>query len=533
MHPRLNERRVGMIINNTFVYNPQIVSTLAFDQDLVIRRTESEINAARFAAGNSARWVSLRYWSAEKTGSTAFHAGTYRLGRANIDNLTQEIKIGFGTNLGDEAALALDLINQDFKDNAAVVGYPSALGGILKPALPHTNMTGAEARFRYDPNSKLALTGAFTGRRRQSQTNQFKDSIVVGALNAAYKATSKLSLTARLYLRANQVDENLGFRTFVAGEFTNTHQIDKTALRGELAASWRPAPKVAVKGSYKLELTNRRDAPTEAYSATPRYWFDGTVLPAGSWNNSVPRSDTRHTVTVGTKVELPLGIEAEGTYKRLQANRAAFVGQPNRQNDADATLTVPLPAEVQFTLTGGYIDERNQENAASRNYSSKRNTYRAGLDWAANSRTFVGADASYESIRYLFEGRFGSGTAAAPGTAWYESGMANTQRNTVLGAHGRVNLPKGVVVKTRGSYTWSKIQTPIHYYNTVLGYTVDDYSPSDVRIARGSVGVEYTPEKYKNLTARADYSVDDWVDRTDSSNSGRAGVTQVGVSAKF
>lgn len=532
MHHRLNERGSGLISNNAYLPNPSIVSTLAHDQNFVIRRTESEFNLALFAEENSARWLSLRYWSAEKAGSTAFHAGTYQLGRANIDNLTQDVKVGLGTNLGERAAMSLDLIYNDFKDNALVVAYPAALGGILKPALATQTMHAAEARFKYNPTKQLALTGAFTGRQRNSHTNDFKDNIVVGALNAAYRLSQKLSLTARLYLRANQVDENLSFQALWPGETTNTHQIDKTALRGELAANWRPVPKVAVKGSYKLEFTNRRDAPTEVY-ATPRYYFDGSFLPEGSWNNSVPNSDTRHTATVGATVELPWGIEAEGTYKRLQANRAAFVGQPTWQNDANATVTVPLPAQVQLSVIGGYINERNKNDAISRHYSAQRNTYRAALDWAANNRTFIGADASYESILYIFDGRFGSGSAASPGTAFYESGMATTQRNTVLGGHGRVNLPKGFVVMTRGSYTWSKVKTPIRYFNAPLNFSIDDYSPSDVRIARGSLGVEYTPGRYKDLTARASYRLDNWVDRTDGSNSGQAGIAEVGASMKF
>ena len=57
--------------------------------------------------------------------------------------------------------------------------------------------------------------------------------------------------------------------------------------------------------------------------------------------------------------------------------------------------------------------------------------------------------------------------------------------------------------------------------------------PSDVRVARGTVGVEYTPEKFKNLTARASYSVADYVDKFDSYNSGRASIARIGASMKF
>jgi len=533
MHHRLNERRAGMIINNVYVINPQIVSSLTPDENLLIRRTESQLAAGMFEAGNSARWVTVRYWSAEKAGSTAFHAGTYQLGRANIDNLTQDFELGFGTNLGDQAAMALDLIHRDFKDHSEEVRYPAALGRILKPALPHTNMNGAEARFRFDPSAKLALTAAVSGKERRSLTNQFESTAVVGTFNAAYKAAKSLSLTARLYFRGSQVDESVGFKAIVPGELTNTHQIDKNLVRGELAATWRPAPKVSVKGGYKLEYTTRRGAPTEVFS-TPAGFFDGTLLPAGSWVNSVPRSDTRHTVSVGSKVELPLGVDVEVDYKRLQANRAAFVGQPNWQNDMNAAVTVALPADVQLLLLAGYIDERNTANQESRNYNGKRNTYRGSLDWAANARTFLGLDGSYESIRTVFHGRFGSGTTPpATPVAFYESGMVNTQRNTVAGLHGRFNLPKGVAFTARGSYTWSKVQTPLHYLNVPLNYTVNDYSPSDVRIARGGVGVEYTPEKLKNLTARAGYRIDDWSDKTDSFNSGRASYSELGVAMKF
>ncbi|MBI4062122.1 MAG: hypothetical protein HY403_11925 [Elusimicrobia bacterium] len=544
MHHRLNERGAGLIASNVYTTNPLAVNYLAPDQNLMIRRTESELNFGVFAPENSAQWFSLRYWSAEKYGRTPFHAYQYVTGPANVDSTIQDIRLGLGTDVGHSAAMAVDLVRTDTKDSAYVSSAPYVRGssfGFLKPNYGQQIMTGAEFRFRCDPSQKLALTGAFTGRQRENLLNAYKNNIVVGALNAAYRAGSKLSLVARLYLRANENEENIGYvsprGTVGASDAlkqVNTSQIDKTALKAELGATYRPIERVTLKGNYKLEFTHRRDAPTEDLAATDRYWFDGTITYDSDSSNSAARQDTKHTAAVAAKVDLPLGIEAEGSFKRLQANRSAFVNQPTWQNDANAGLTVPLPAQVELTLLGGYLQERNKDNP-DRRYSGTRNTYRAALDWAASHRTFVGTDASYEIINTRFNGRFGSGTAApGPGTAFYESGMTNTQRNTVLGAHARFNLPKGVVLRGRGSYTWSRVQTPLHFNSTTaVPYTIDDYSPSDVRIARGSVGVEYTPERLKDLTARAGYRVDDWVDKTDVNNSGRASVAELGVAMKF
>ncbi|MEK7232905.1 MAG: hypothetical protein AAB268_03750 [Elusimicrobiota bacterium] len=54
-----------------------------------------------------------------------------------------------------------------------------------------------------------------------------------------------------------------------------------------------------------------------------------------------------------------------------------------------------------------------------------------------------------------------------------------------------------------------------------------------MRIARAGAALEFTPANRKNLTARASYRVDDWVDKYDSLNSGRASVAQLGVAMKF
>jgi hypothetical protein len=182
-----------------------------------------------------------------------------------------------------------------------------------------------------------------------------------------------------------------------------------------------------------------------------------------------------------------------------------------------------------------YLSERNSIQLTANHLT--RNAYRTGLDWEAQNKVFIGADASYETSRRTTNGWFGaSGGNANPALSGFEhvAGMYNRQNNTTTGIHARVNLPKGFVVKANGSYTWSTVATPLNIQpKTDPGNYLGDITPGNVRIARGGAALEFTPAKYKNLTARASYRVDDWVDKYDSNNSGRASVTQIGVAAKF
>lgn len=543
MHHRLNFFRVGEILNG--IWAPKINIDMrggAYDE-LVMRRSESEFNLAFVSPENSARFIAAQYWGVDKVGSRAWSwtgSPNIQAGSVGVDNSKRDVALGLGTNLWGGGALSLDLIRSEFKDNAATLASiadggtgSSNNGGVIKRSDARQSMSGAEFKFRHDVSKDLALTGAFTGRQRENLRTDYKFNAVVGALNAAYRAGKKLSLLARLYFRAYQVDENLGY--FPAALNANavqylsvdTHQFDKTTFRGEAVASFRPVDKVKLKAAYKVEINNRRDAPTMVYSAN-RFFADGTFVAVT--NNEVARNDVRHLGTLGAKVELPLGIEVDAEYNKLRANRPAFVNMANLQDDANATLSVPLPKDVSLTLIGGYLQEKNNVTNYTQ-YSQTRNTYRAGLDWTGSNRASFGGYISYEAIRYFTELYLGSGSATPSATTAFHASTMNRQLNTVYGGHARLILPKGFVVMGNGSYTRSTVTTPLNF-RFATG-TVNDFTPSNVNIARGSLAVEYTPEKYKNLTARASYAVSDWVDKYDELNSGRASVAQLGASMRF
>ena len=559
MHHRMNPTRHGQVINGVwrpnnialttgaerFTYRTQPIDFSANPNgfDFKLKRTESEVNLGLFAPTNSAQWVTMQYWAVDKTGTRFVQTATNILGEANVDNTQTNLTLGLGTSIKEEAAVSVDLIRAEFEDNAAFVGTTKTSVVPILPQWPKHQMTAAEGKWRYDVNKKLSLTGALTGRQRENLANLYKYNAGVAAFNAAYRATSKLALTAKTYFRYVEIDENQTFKGFNTTSLGNSHEFDKLTARGELTASYRPVEKVHTKATYKVELNHRRDAPSEDFGNV--LYADGLYTPALTRSNNLSNDDVKHIVQLDATVELPLGAELEGQYKKLYATRPAFVNMPTRRDEAGALFMMPLPAHVEFTLAGTYSKERNANAATA--YHMSRNAYRTGLDWAGSNKVFVGADASYEVIRYNSEQYYAAsnlpGSVAGPTiNAPHEGGALNHQKNTTVGAHGRVNLPKGLVLLGNGSYTWSVVQNPVYFgwdaamaaaqFTPALTY-VNDIMPSDVRVARGTVGVEYTPEKFKNLTARASYSVADYVDKFDSYNSGRASIARIGASMKF
>jgi len=567
MHHRMNPVRHGQVLNGVWSpsniklpagterYTPSpgsIVVDFAADpnfMDFKLRRVVSEVNLGLFAPSNSAQWLTLQYFSIDKTGSRFVITASDILGEANVDNTQTNLTLGLGTSIKDSAAVSVDVVRADFKDNAKSVNESATSTVPLLPIWPRHEMTAMEGKWRYNASKKLSMTGALTGRQRENLNNMYKYNAGVAVFNAAYRATNKLSLTGKTYLRYVEIDENIGYRSNVKdashgnpnGE-ANSHEFDKLTVRGELTASYRPVEPVHTKATYKVELNHRRDAPSEDFNRDTLY-ADGLFVPAYTRSNNLSNDDVKHIMELTAAVELPFDGEIEGHYKKLYATRPAFINNPTRQDEVGAQFMIPLPGHVEFFVGGVYSKERNANEAS--NYHMSRNAYRTGLDWEKNNKLFVGTDASYEVIRYTQENYYQSsnfpGTVAgATVNAPHEGGALNRQRNTTLGLHGRVTCPKGFVILGNGSYTWSVVQNPVNFGWTAAqagshaaGTFVNDIMPGEARIARGTLGMEYTPEKLPNLTARASYSITDFVDKVDRFNSGRASVAQLGASMKF
>lgn len=568
LHHRMNPLRHGQVVNGVWRPN-NIALTTGADRftyrnippvdfsadpnafDYRLRRTESEVNLGLFSPANSARWITLQYWGVNKTGSRIVQtsqSGASVVGEANVDNTQTDLTLGLGTDITEKAAVAIDLGHSSYEDNAAHVGTTATSVIPILPKWPRHQMTSAETRWRYDASKKLSMTAALTGRQRENLSNLYKFNAGVAALNAAYRASNKLSLTAKTYFRYFEIDENIGFRGFhTSAPAGNSHEFDKLTARGEMIASYRPVEMLRTKASYKVELNHRRDAPSEEFTRSVLY-EDNFRVPANWGANNLSNQDLKHILKLVAAVHLPLDAELEGEYTKLYANRPAFINMPTRKDEVGAHLALPLPAHVEFSLGGNYSKERNADEAT--NYHLSRNAYRAGLNWEKNHKMFFGTDATYEVIRYntnqYYQANNNPNNIPDTVNLPYEEGALQRQRNTTLGVNGRVVCPKGFVVLGNGSYTWSVVQNPVNFGWTPAqaatlaasqvtpgGTFVNDIMPSETRIARGTLGFEYTPEKFPSLTARASYTVTDWVDKVDSYNSGRASVAQVGASMKF
>lgn len=542
-------------INNSYIYNgvwtanPFVTFRTPINDDSLFKRRSADFAFGWYSDTNAARWIALDYWWVNKKGSQSFRYASGNAAEAFVDNTKHDLTLSLGNSLTENGGVNLDVNRVEFRDDA----FPAtAAGTLVKPKYANSQMTAGEMKFRYSPSKTVAVTGAFTARERESLQNNYKNDVVVGALNASYRATPKLGLTARLYTRANQVNENNTFRSLnPASAIPNdSHQIDKTTVRGELGASYRLTEKIRAKAGYKLELNHRRDAPTAEYTSLATYQ-DGTIVQPYDQKSATAREDTKHVGTVGLTADLPFDIEAELGYKQVQANRAAFEGLPNKSHEASGQLLVPLTHGFDLGLYADYVKEQNNHSSLS-NFHSLRRTYRAGLDWEGNSWVSMGADYSYDYVRYLVDGWFGeadvvtTGAANVAGNLLHEAGMLNKIVNNTVGGHTKVRLPKGFTVLANGSYTWSNAHVNVHGLNpgilipysvggtqTAAGANINDLAPADTRIARGTLAVEYSPEKWKNWTARASYGIDDWVDKYDPGNSGRTSVAQVGLSAKF
>jgi hypothetical protein len=503
---------------------------------------------------------SAKYLVSSSAGSPNVNKLNYA-NQAFVDNLTQDVTLGLGTNLGPHGAVANDATVRFFTDGAEIVSIPIATG---KPAdstknrLPSQHVYSDEVKLRYDLAKDLALTGVLNGRERQNQFNGYHSRSYLANLATTYRASKDLSLTARLYGRYFQIFENQNFKD-VNGEFGEGSQIDENAFKAELSGNYKAHEKVRVKADYKVELTHRRDSGTEVF-AGPATYADG-YLNNGSnvQSNAAAKEDTKHTVNLGVTAELPFQAEAELAYQKMRANRSAFEGLPTDRDDASLSFVAPLPKGVTFTAGAEYLKERNRTSTLSA-FKQISQILRAGLDWAVTNKVSLGADYTRDYTKYLTEGWFGiadtttsSGrTVISTGRLVHEGGMTNRQKNDTAGAHARVVLPKGFLAMGNASYTRSlgqvgltqfygnNVEVPVAFQAvpnsqawTTPGAMITDLAPSDVRIWRGGLSLSYTPEKLKHLTARAAYRVDDWVDRVDSRNSGRASIYSANVSAKF
>ena len=212
MSHRLNHTDYGIFVNGLYTTMDITLqrNRREDDKNYIFKREESEFNFEFYDPSNSARWLTGQYWRVLKKGSAegAYSSGGIQFDLVNVHNITDEVTIGLGSNLGSDHAMALDLSYRDFRDASTVIKWGAGATNQIRPEYPHSETSAAEMRFRFNGGKNLAMTAALTGRERTNLSNQYKTQAAVAAFNAAYTASKTLGLSMRLYSRYIEVFEN-------------------------------------------------------------------------------------------------------------------------------------------------------------------------------------------------------------------------------------------------------------------------------------------------------------------------------------
>ena len=90
-------------------------------------------------------------------------------------------------------------------------------------------------------------------------------------------------------------------------------------MRGEFVANYQPFEILHLKAGYKGELNNRRDNPSEVFTAAAGY-ADGTYIPGYAQENRL-RQDIKHILNAAAAVELPFELSSRPTTRDCRQPR--------------------------------------------------------------------------------------------------------------------------------------------------------------------------------------------------------------------
>lgn len=537
----------GLYVDGVYTDSTRITD-LTGGVNMGFRRWEDEFKVAFACPNNPDYRLFAKVWEERESGNSPARytssggATSNKVSIGDIDRMTRDVTVGAQGSLGENGAVAYDFTIRNFEDS---ISSQTAVFTV-RPIVAHQKMTLHDVRFRYNLAS-VAMTGSLSGRSRKNDSTGYIANAYAASLAGAYKPTRKSSITAKFYGRTVGINENASYIDTSGKTWGNglDGQIDRYNVRGEINGRYDFSHKLRAKVGYKLENNLRRhaDLAEEVFTKDATY-LDGTYISSNTQSNAVAVQDTRHIVTAGVDADLPFDASLGLNYKKLMANRAVFESMPTDSDEIDLSFNVPLPANLTFLASVGYLAEQNKKSNLT-NSKRQQNSYLAGVDWSNGGPVSAGVDYSYEQASYFSTGYFGASNAITYLTPnrWVTAlmrfpGMNNKYENNVFGGHAAVRLPKGFSVTGYGSYTKSLSITPVGNFTegflvTDAGKIVNSLMPSDIRIVRGSVYLRYQPAKYDNLAARLGYRRDQWVDKVDSRNSGWVNIAELMVSAKF
>ncbi len=532
----------GMVINNAWTPSTQATSATTFknpNAENIVKRDFQEESLDLSLPSHPEYRLFVDQWMQQQYGARALtiNNAVYSQG---VNNYTREVSAGIDADITDKGQLYYQYVFQKFENNAPTVAGKNGFW-------PANDMTANKIAFRYNPSSSLSLAGGALERQRYSQYNGLTQYTYAGNLSATYRPTKDISLSARLYDRSVQNNQNAGFLGISPGT-----AIDFLFLKGDFDARYTGIYHTTLHASYKPELTQRRNANQWAelfMDASNIIYQNVTIAASNSQANAAASQDTRHNLQGRITLQLPKDVELEFGEKYLMANRAAYENAPTLSNEPSVDITVPLPQNLIWL--GNFTDSRSKnQRSTMTNFKSTKDTFMTGLNWSdAKGRGSVGFFYTFEEGTDTIESWFGLSNTAAYHSAPNSGSPYNVSplihdpsapyeyKNHVMSVSVMAKPYQKVRVTGDASYTdsqgaflASQVFDP-YFTGTGAGSTVQSFNPTDLRILRYSAHANY--ELAKHVTAKIGFRQSSWIDRINSSNDGRDSVYDLGVSAKF
>lgn len=438
-----------------------------------------------------------------------------------VNRDTDETSFGTDLALGRSTVLNYRYMNTDFDDNA---GHPAA--GSDLDFLPLNSLTRIKTdtranvlKARSQFSGKLHFTGVYINKNRtntaQTLVDRAKSSIDSTNLALTYLATDDLTVTGR-YRKLDMDSE-------VAPYSGGNQQLSRNTKSSEISASYTGIPRTYIQLGYE-----RRD--------TDRYLLEESTPPPLPFTSL---TTDWNIVSARVRYYPTLRLSVSGSFQTKSSNNSGYAGAPNDITNGNVNATYMVTDNL--ALYGDYskVSEKNDQirvpysavvaaqpgdedyedvrlEAVGQGYDFDNSVATLGAWYALSSKLVL--DANYARIKTNSSNLWILGEDPnylphlAPNVANYEAN--NSQWS--FGATYAVN-PKWRVF---GRYAQSDSDGATLLNTAVYPAGMPaQWTPVDVREKRYTIG--FAHDLTMRDTLSMDFSLSDWLDQIDSSQSGK------------
>ncbi|MDE2039778.1 MAG: hypothetical protein KGO96_08865 [Elusimicrobia bacterium] len=519
-------------------------------EDLLFKRTEENADLWLSCPRMPALRLLAGYWQETEKGTQPLgYDGTTGATKEDvtsqqIDRFTRDVTVGAQADVG-KGEVSYTYTARKFADKApssvdskiagTFSGYPTA--DLSWVSEQRTDIH--QAAFHFPLTADINAAGGVDYRERVGETNGYKVKVVDSNLGTLYLPAKDFSISARLYDHVMNTAVNNSFAAFDNASPPDP-RIDFYQMRADVKARYTGIEHVALSLGYKPEYNYRRNADQRPgdYGDDALYQ-DGTFQPAETQFYGPQTKDTKHQVELMADFDLPAGASLSAGYRFLTANRAAYENSPTLGHYETVAIYVPLAETLAFNANWDGIGE--DSDRSPNNFKQRLNRVLFDLQWSRqDGKASLGGGYAYERGKDTIDAYFGASNVAFNGNnvvnLIHIPDSSYDYENHVISANGMACLPLKLTARANLSYTisnahWFVTAFDPYFTGASVGVHLSDLAPTEVRITHWTVSL--ARELYKNLSARASYDEEQWVDKLDGSQNGRIGVSELSLSAKF